>query len=174
MTTVFGVKACGCLVPTQTPQGCNGPTPCLGRCQLPLQCTASGCRHPSCPSDTDCVCPGLPTLTPTPTTPIVYSGSCADIFIYKYIEGSDGQIINDFSRELRPGDKFFVRAAFAGSGIEKVGLRVIRNGAEVINDARDTGGGDRGSMYSAVYQIPADGGSFEIYGYVKITGVGWR
>jgi len=58
------------VTPTPTPTipvGCNQTCSSDANCTSGLVCYNSRCRSSSCPSETDCTCPG-PTVTPTPTT----------------------------------------------------------------------------------------------------------
>ena len=52
-----------------TPNSCNGTCGSNSNCNSGLFCYQGYCRNTSCPSETDCSCPGTVTATPTGTQP---------------------------------------------------------------------------------------------------------
>jgi hypothetical protein len=59
----------GSPTPSATPNSCNGTCGSDSNCASGLSCYQGFCRNPSCPTETDCACPGTSAPTPTPTTP---------------------------------------------------------------------------------------------------------
>lgn len=57
--------------PPGEPNSCNGTCGSNYNCQSGLFCYQGFCRNTSCPSDTDCTCPGTSTPTSTPTATLI-------------------------------------------------------------------------------------------------------